>query len=449
MPLAFKYFFFVADILLLNTAVQLSFLLAGAGPFLALATDNVYLLVYSNLVWFFLVLISTPYSITKGWAPSKIVRSQLTFMLVHLLVIVSLILLFGKAYSGAQVLSIYFIFVPVFFASRIVAFYLRKVFTDEVESRHYVLIGRNELAMEIRKFYLMNPEMNYQFVGYIEINDSNLNVQQIRDFCETREVHEIICCIRDLNEDRLQHLVQFGLDSLIKVRLVFRNLAAGGETLRTERYEKLPALDLVTVSMDAPLNQALKRVFDLLFSFLFCVSVLTWLFPIIAVLIAIDSRGPVLFVQLRSGKNNRPFKCFKFRTMIVNSVADTAQASKNDSRITTFGRFLRKTSIDELPQFINVLLGTMSVVGPRPHMLKHTEEYGKLIEKFMGRQYVKPGITGLAQCMGYRGETQNINDMENRVRLDRYYIENWTFWLDIKIIFLTIVSLIRGSDKAY
>ena len=135
--------------------------------------------------------------------------------------------------------------------------------------------------------------------------------------------------------------------------------------------------------------------------------------------------------------------------MVVNHDSDTLQATKNDPRITKLGQFLRKSSIDELPQFINVLLGDMSVVGPRPHMLKHTEQYSKLIEKFLGRHYVKPGITGLAQCMGYRGETKTIEDMENRVRLDRYYIENWSFWFDIKIIFLTVVSLVRGSDKAF
>jgi putative colanic acid biosynthesis UDP-glucose lipid carrier transferase len=135
--------------------------------------------------------------------------------------------------------------------------------------------------------------------------------------------------------------------------------------------------------------------------------------------------------------------------MIVNSNSDTLQATKDDPRITKFGQFLRKTSIDELPQFINVFFGSMSVVGPRPHMLKHTEEYSKLIEKFLGRHYIKPGITGLAQCMGYRGETKTIDDMQNRVRLDRYYIENWSFWFDIKIIFLTIISLVRGSDKAF
>ena len=135
--------------------------------------------------------------------------------------------------------------------------------------------------------------------------------------------------------------------------------------------------------------------------------------------------------------------------MKINAQSDDLQATKDDARITKLGSLLRKTSIDEIPQFINVFLGDMSVVGPRPHMLKHTEEYRQLIEKFMGRQYIKPGITGLAQIMGYRGETKYLFEMKNRITLDRFYIENWSFGLDLKIIYLTVVSLLRGSDKAY
>jgi lipopolysaccharide/colanic/teichoic acid biosynthesis glycosyltransferase len=135
--------------------------------------------------------------------------------------------------------------------------------------------------------------------------------------------------------------------------------------------------------------------------------------------------------------------------MVVNQESDTKQATKNDSRITRVGKFLRKSSIDEFPQFINVLIGQMSVIGPRPHPIKLNEEFASRITNIMARHYVKPGITGLAQCMGYRGETKDLADMENRVRLDRYYIEHWTFWFDIKIVFLTVVSLLRGSEKAY
>jgi exopolysaccharide biosynthesis polyprenyl glycosylphosphotransferase len=216
-----------------------------------------------------------------------------------------------------------------------------------------------------------------------------------------------------------------------------------------EQYDKLPGIDMSSFSIDEPRSQLLKRIFDLIFATFFSILVLSWLIPIIALLIKLESKGPVFFIQLRNGEKNTPFGCIKFRTMFLNNEADSKQATKDDSRITRVGKFLRKSSIDEFPQFINVLKGEMSLIGPRPHPIKLNEKFAPLIANIMSRHYVKPGITGLAQCMGYRGETQTLADMENRVRLDRYYIENWTFWLDIKIIFLTVVSLIRGSDKAF
>lgn len=208
-------------------------------------------------------------------------------------------------------------------------------------------------------------------------------------------------------------------------------------------------MNRTAIAIDESSNQLLKRSFDLIFSSIFFVTVLSWLIPVIALLIKLESKGPVFFIQQRNGEGNRPFGCIKFRTMLVNNEADTKQATKDDPRITKLGAFLRKSSIDELPQFINVLKGDMSLIGPRPHPIKLNEKFEPLIANIMSRHYVKPGITGLAQCMGYRGETNTLADMENRVRLDRFYIENWSFWLDIKIVFLTVVSLIRGSDKAY
>jgi putative colanic acid biosysnthesis UDP-glucose lipid carrier transferase len=296
---------------------------------------------------------------------------------------------------------------------------------------------------------MRNPDLGYRFLNYFENDFGDFSIEEIRLFCVREEVHEIICCVQNVNDPVFKQLVDFGLDSLIKVRLIVDFNQSNQQFIKLDQFDDHKIIDIVPILLDRNQNQFIKRIFDLLFSATFLVLIVSWFFPIIAMLIKLDSKGPIFFLQFRSGRDNKPFYCFKFRTMKVNSDADDKQATRDDPRITKLGAFLRKSSIDELPQFINVFFGNMSVVGPRPHMLKHTEEYSKLINKFMGRHYVKPGITGLAQCMGYRGETQTLADMENRVRLDRYYIENWTFWLDIKIIFLTVVSLIRGSDKAY
>mgnify|MGYP003374863796 FL=1 len=193
----------------------------------------------------------------------------------------------------------------------------------------------------------------------------------------------------------------------------------------------------------------LKRLFDMIFSLAVILLVsFTILVPII-IAIKCSSKGPILFKQKRTGYRGREFTCLKFRTMKVNDKSDELQATKNDPRKTKVGDFLRKTSLDELPQFVNVLIGNMSVVGPRPHMVKQTEEYSRLIDKYMVRHMIKPGITGLAQVSGYRGQTEELWQMEKRVEYDVMYIENWSFWLDIKIIFRTVINAIQGEKNAF
>ena len=193
----------------------------------------------------------------------------------------------------------------------------------------------------------------------------------------------------------------------------------------------------------------IKRAFDILFSSIVIVFVLSWLTPLIAILIKLESKGPVFFKQSRNGFNYKEFDCYKFRSMMPNEDAHLYQATRGDIRVTKVGKFIRKTSIDELPQFFNVLFGDMSVVGPRPHMVSHTDMYAKKIDKFMVRHFVKPGITGLAQVSGFRGEVESDIDIIGRVKYDIFYIENWSLLLDLKIIAQTFVNAVKGEDKAY
>ena len=197
-------------------------------------------------------------------------------------------------------------------------------------------------------------------------------------------------------------------------------------------------------------NKLIKRTFDIIFSALVLILVFPWVFIWSAIMIKIQSPGPIFFLQERSGLDGKIFKCIKFRSMAVNDDADNVQATKDDPRKFPFGDFMRKANIDELPQFINVFIGDMSVVGPRPHMLKHTTEYSRLINHFMVRHFAKPGITGLAQVTGFRGETRYIDQMEGRVKKDIEYIENWTFLLDLKIILKTITNMFgKETGNAY
>lgn len=444
-----KVLFFLFDILLLNISVFLAFYVFDNS---FLTTDRYgfsYLIIYSNLAWLFLILVSTPYSLNKGWTISKIIKNQLAFLFIHLLVIASLVIFFDRNYSAYQIGFIYLLFTPFFFGYRIIIFYFRKLLLNEVTHHNFLLVGRNKLSEEVRKFYLMNPELGYRFKGYVDFENGAIPFEKIQTMSSLKDIQEIFCCSPSVKESELDQLINFGLNSLIKVKMIIQPEIGSGHTIQLEQFDKHPGIHIAIIKLDETINRFFKRAFDLAFAGLVSILFLSWFIPLIGILIKLDSKGPVFFIQERKGRKNKPFGCIKFRTMIQNSEAAKKQASRNDSRITKLGSFLRKTSIDELPQFINVLLGDMSIVGPRPQMPAHYDEYSKLIEKFMGRHYVKSGITGLAQCMGYRGEILNVADMENRVTLDRYYIEHWTFWLDIKIIFLTVVSLIRGSDKAF
>lgn len=192
-----------------------------------------------------------------------------------------------------------------------------------------------------------------------------------------------------------------------------------------------------------------KQLLDLFIASMVLVFLLSWLVPIIALLIKAESRGPVFFKQLRTGKNGKPFYCFKFRSMHLNEDSDTHQARRGDARITKLGAFMRKTSLDELPQFFNVLRMEMSIVGPRPHMIRHTEDYSKAVNSFMDRHMVKPGITGLAQVSGCRGEINGPEAIKKRFTFDIHYLHNWSFVLDLKIIALTFLQMIKGSDNAF
>ena len=216
-----------------------------------------------------------------------------------------------------------------------------------------------------------------------------------------------------------------------------------------ELYDSVPVLNLRASPLEVEYATMVKRIFDIIFSSMVIVLVLSWLTPLVYILMKFDSKGPLFFRQKRHGVNRQSFWCYKFRSMTQSGDSDTLMATKNDMRITRMGRVLRKTSIDELPQFFNVIKGDMSVVGPRPHMEFHTEQYEKSVDKYLVRHFLKPGITGLAQIKGYRGEIVEQSDIVNRVRYDIFYLEKWSILLDFRIIFNTVFNAVKGEERAY
>jgi len=261
-------------------------------------------------------------------------------------------------------------------------------------------------------------------------------------------VEEVFVSIDTNRMSDVTDLIKEGEKQCIRLKFVpdlttleanFRFDMMGDFTVLSARSEPLEAIE----------NRFKKRLFDIVMSLGVVIFILSWLYPILAIIIKLQSPGPVLFKQLRSGRDNKPFWCYKFRSMRVNNESDDRQASADDDRITPIGRIMRRTSLDELPQFFNVLFGYMSIIGPRPHMLAHTEQYRKIIDKYMVRHFLKPGISGLAQVNGYRGETKDPRLMEKRVENDIWYMENWSLMLDIRIIFLTIINVFRSDQNAY
>jgi Undecaprenyl-phosphate glucose phosphotransferase len=270
-------------------------------------------------------------------------------------------------------------------------------------------------------------------------------VSEAKAYVQQEKIDEIYCSLSGLEAEQVSDLMNFADNNLVRFKVVpdFRGFLS--RKVKIDFYDLVPVLSMRREPLQNGFNRLLKRVFDILFSTLVILIVFPVALLVFAPLIKLSSRGPVFFRQLRSGENNEEFYCFKFRTMQVNREADTLQATKGDARITKIGAFLRKTSLDELPQFYNVLIGNMSVVGPRPHMLKHTEEYGKLIDKFMVRHLVKPGVTGWAQVNGYRGDTRNSALMEKRVEYDVWYLENWSILIDVKIVIITAWQVVAGK----
>lgn len=315
--------------------------------------------------------------------------------------------------------------------------------------RTTIIIGESLRSKQLKDFFESNPEYGYKLAKVFSPQDFIDNPDDIFDYVILNEVDEIYCSTDRLDNEHINAVIDFTDNNLKVLKFLPDNKDIFSKRLQIDYYGYLPVLSIRTIPLEDNFNKLLKRVFDIVLSCLVIVFIISWLTPILAILIKMESRGPVFFKQKRNGLDYKEFYCYKFRSMRPNPEADIHQVRKNDQRITKIGKILRKTSLDELPQFFNVFLGEMSVVGPRPHMVSHTHMYAERIDKFMVRHFIKPGITGLAQVSGFRGEVENDSDIINRVKYDIFYLENWSILLDIKIIFLTTYNAIKGDKKAY
>lgn len=311
---------------------------------------------------------------------------------------------------------------------------------------HVVIVGENENAHRLANVL----ENSSEFGDYKLVATFGEDLPAIFDYIRNNKVHQLYCSLNPALKSATVNEIIRHCENLFIDFFYVPNM--DGYLHRSMTFSELGPLTVVKLRdepLSYPLNAAVKRFFDIVASLLFLLLVYPFVWCFVAIGTSLSSPGPILFKQKRTGYKGRPFTMYKFRSMKVNADADRLQATEDDPRKTKFGDFLRRTSIDELPQFINVLKGDMSIIGPRPHMELHTEIYTKLVDEYLVRHMVKPGLTGWAQVNGCRGETKTTEDMAERVRYDIWYIEHWSFGLDVKIVLKTIAQILGGDKQAY
>ena len=331
---------------------------------------------------------------------------------------------------------------------------LKRLRSAGYNTRYITLVGNDEALQKLRNKLTGNPTYGYRIRHHFENAKEFLNGNDGFDELTINDNEEVIKNLGDelyLCVPRSERQL-IGATSLLcdKHMIKFYYVPPANESFNMQSVfiDDIEVFASYVSPLEEPTNRLVKRIFDMIVSVI-ALGFTALLLPVVAIAIKLQSPGPLLFRQRRTGIDGKDFFCLKFRSMHVNADSDRVQATKDDPRKFPFGNFMRKTNIDELPQFWNVLRGDMSIVGPRPHMLAHTRQYSELIGKYMVRHFVKPGITGWAQVTGFRGETRKLWQMEGRVERDIYYIQHWSIWLDLRIMWMTIKACFKTDKNAF
>ena len=447
------------DFFLFNASFLMAALLAQPPEFL-FANSNIFLLLLVlNIFWVF-------YTSSSGFYEEFMTRP----FPVHLFNIFKLVLLI-------TILSVLFLFLIrenlytrnfIFFISSLLVITITtrtiffkgalKILRHKGKSiRNLLIIGAEDIGKKFRDIIVENPEIGYKFIGFIDKHsgrDVIGNIIELDNIIKDNGVEEVVIAVSNTSNYSLDEIVSICNKNAVRIHIIPDYIKFLSNRFQISTVSNIPVITIRDEPLNEVIKRFIKRTFDILFSLVVILGVLSWLLPVLSLLIVFDSSGPVFFVQERFGVRNRKFKCYKFRTLI-NSKIDADKfipvLVDNDPRITGIGKILRKTNIDELPQFINVLKGDMSVVGPRPHAVIFDLNYEKYFEEIKMRYNVRPGITGWAQINGLRGdvadEEENKKRTLERMKYDLWYIENWSMKLDFQIIVLTVWQMIKGDTK--
>ena len=412
-----------------------------------------------NLVWFFTTEVIGVYS-SKSVKDLLIFikRTGLALMVLLLLVVVFLFVFDFSFIKNILVFQFYIYFIVTIISIRgLYLVFYKLIHKQKGFVNRALIIGYNDTAKKLAG-YLNGSTGALQLVGFV---DESINIHELTfvpvftgikntvKIAKRLNINEIFSTISPTENNAINDLIAESEKQCVRFRIVPSVSAFLEKGMTIDHYADLSMFSSRRDPLEDVGNRIKKRLFDVVISVFVIVFILSWLYPLLALLIKLSSKGPVVFKQLRSGISDQPFYCMKFRTMKLNNQSDQLQASRNDARVTWIGTILRKTSLDEFPQFINVLLGDMSVVGPRPHMLKHTAEFSQMTEHYMVRHLLKPGITGWAQVNSFRGEINHPDQLKDRISSDLWYLQNWSLMLDIKIVAMTFLRVFVGDKNAY
>ncbi len=438
------------DLVLLN----LAFILIGfvyPGQLFFQKVDFYSCLIISNLAWILAYIIIPKFVLYANIGFTDRLYRMLKRAVVFTLVSYALYFPFdvNLAYLETYVIlaSSFFLF-TIFAVSFIYYKTVKYYHLRHRRLRRTLLIGNNAPLQEIEKIIKANPILDYMYIDNLPQEENKLfgDMNKLEKIIKQKNIHVLFVAIMDLRHItpcniEANQLLEFCNKIGIRLFYVPANQDIPKRKYNTYKLARINVFNPQQIPLDTIENQVIKRLFDMVFSSVMILLVLSWLYPILAIFIKLSSKGPVLFTQARTGINQITFNCYKFRSMRMNVEADSKQATEDDPRITKIGKFIRKTNLDELPQFFNVFKGDMSVVGPRPHMLAHTTQYAPMVDNYLVRHYVKPGVTGWAQINGLRGETDELWKMEKRVEYDMDYINNWSLDWDFVIVWKTIFAL--------
>ena len=442
------------DLLFLNLAFFVSsYITTQTFSFLP-KDQTITFLIMVNLIWYVLGSYSDLYNIGLLIRIDKNIYKAFFITTLHYLIVSLIVYSIGIfSYTSHQLFILYLTVIYFVIAGKILLLLgLRYLKQHKYDVRNVVILGGGKVGDEIKSLMTADFSFGYKYLGTFDDtpNDCQFRsaitgtIEEFKTFALHNKVDIAFIALREDAASQVNDLMQFCDDNTIRAKIVPDFMRYIRSRIKLDYYGSIPLILLREEPLESYRNQFLKRGFDIFFSLFFILFVLSWMIPLLGLLIKLDSKGPVFFVQRRTGLNNKEFKVLKFRIMYLNAEADTKETIMNDSRLTRLGRILRITNIDEFPQFINVLLGHMSIIGPRPHMIQETKYYSKIIDNYLVRHLIRPGITGWAQVNGFHGDILTPKIMRGRVRCDVYYIENWSVLLDIRIFFKTIYLKFRG-----